>query len=68
MCLDSKGIKLTASESVRVSKMLLYMDIEEQSTSDGCRGWEVGREGNWVKDSDVAACFTLLFLPGWVYR
>lgn len=43
------------------------MDIEEQGTSDGCRGWEVGREGNWVKDLDVAAWFTLLCPPGSVY-
>lgn len=43
------------------------MDIEEQGTSVACRQWEVGREGNWVKDLDVAAWFTLFVLPGLVY-
>lgn len=43
------------------------MDIEEQGNSDGCRVWEVGREGNCVKGLDVAAWITLLFLPALIY-
>lgn len=27
----------------------------------------MGREGKCVKVLDAAACFALLFLPGWVY-
>lgn len=38
------------------------LDIAEQGNSDGCRGWEVGKEGTWLKDVDVAAWFTLLSL------
>ena len=36
----------------------------EQGASDGCRGWEEGREGDWVKDLDVAAWCAVLSLPG----